>query len=178
FVGAKGIGLGRHPREVEPGGTILDRADAVLPVVPGDEIAARVAHDRRRELTHQREHVFAKASPVRLRVTGFVDAAIDAAAEMLDEGSEQPRVRRTDHGVAVQRDFHVSHCVHSSFETGIPDESCAAPAGGIGLPASSGDRTAFFNRIEYGCCGLSSTARALPLSTALPRCMISTRSLM
>ena len=109
FVRAEGVGLGRHPGEVEPGGAILHRADAVLPVVARDEIAAGIAHDRRRELAHEREHVPAEALLVGLRVAGLVDAAIDAAAEMLDEGSEQPRIRRADDGIAVQPDFHFSH---------------------------------------------------------------------
>ena len=85
-------------------GRSFDRADAVLPVVAGDEIAARIAHDGGRELAHHRQHVLAEALLVGLRVAGLVDAAIDAAAEMLDEGAEQPPVGRADHVVAVE--FH------------------------------------------------------------------------
>ena len=61
FVGAELVGLGRHPGEVEPARALRDRADAVLPVVAGDEVAARIAHDRRRQLAHQRQHVPAEA---------------------------------------------------------------------------------------------------------------------
>ena len=143
------VGLGRHPGEIEPARPLLRRADAVLPVVAGDEIAARIAHDGRR-----RARAPAPARPGGSRcasavgMTGLEDAAIDAAAEMLDEGAEQPRVGRADREVAVQRDFDVTHCGHSSFETGIPDESVPPPIGASGLPASSGDSTAFFSRIE------------------------------
>ena len=57
------------------------------------------------ELAHQREHVAAEALVVGRRMAGLEDAAIDAAAEMLDEGAEQPRVGRADHVVAVESHF-------------------------------------------------------------------------
>ncbi len=50
FVGAEGVRLGREPREVEPPGPVLLGADAVLPVVAGQEVAAGIAHDSRAEL--------------------------------------------------------------------------------------------------------------------------------
>ena len=73
-------------------GALLDRADAVLPIVAGDEVAAGIAHDRRAELLDEGEHVAAEALRVGGRMAGLVDAAIDATAEMLDEGAEQAGV--------------------------------------------------------------------------------------
>ena len=43
---AEGVALDAPPGEVEPRRTVLDRPDAVLPVVARGEVAARVAHDR------------------------------------------------------------------------------------------------------------------------------------
>ena len=68
LVGAERVGLGRQPGEVEPPRPALARADAVLPVVARDEVAAGVAHDRRRQLAHQRQHVAAEAALVGVRM--------------------------------------------------------------------------------------------------------------
>ena len=89
------VGLGREPGEVQPASGALDRADAVLPVVAGDEVAAGIAHDGRPELLDERQHV-APRKPcfVGGRMAGLVDAAVDAATQMLDEGAEQARVGR------------------------------------------------------------------------------------
>ena len=53
------------------------------------------------ELAHQRQHVLAEALGVGGRVAGLVDAAIDAAAEMLDEGAEQARIGAADGEIAI-----------------------------------------------------------------------------
>jgi hypothetical protein len=52
---------------------------------------------------------------------------------MFDEGPEQPRVRRADHGIAVQPDFDFAHGAHSTFEIAIADEIPAAPTGFISV---------------------------------------------
>ena len=143
LVGAERVRLGRHPGKVEPARAILHRPDAVLPVVAGDEIAARIAHDGGRELAHHREHVLAEALLVGLRMAGLEDAAIDAAAEMLDEGAEQPPVGRADHVVAVEPHFGLAHCASLQCQIEIALRGHVS-----GLPASSGDSTAFFSRIE------------------------------
>ena len=67
---------------------MLAGADSVLPVVPGHEVASRIAHDRHAELPGELEHVAAEAVLVGARVGRFVDAAVDAASEVLDERSE------------------------------------------------------------------------------------------
>ena len=105
FVGAEGVRLGGEPGEVEAPRPLLDRPHPVLPIVAGDEIAARIAHDRGGELAHQRQHVAAKAALVGGRVAGLEDALVDAAAEMLDEGAEQAPIRRADDEVAIDEDF-------------------------------------------------------------------------
>ena len=72
------------------------RPDAVLPVVGGDEVAARVAHDGHAELARQLEHVAAEAVLVGGRMAGLVDPAVDGAAHVLDERAEQPLVHLGD----------------------------------------------------------------------------------
>ena len=158
FVGAELVGLGRHPGEIEPARPLVHRADAVLPVVAGDEVAAGIAHDGRRQLAHQRQHVAAEALGVGGGMAGLEDAAIDAAAEMLDEGAEQARIGGADRDVAGRRTLTV--------------RMEAAP-----LDGTSGDSTELLSSCEYGCCGLSSTARAAPLSTTRPWRMMMMRSL-
>ena len=109
LVGAEGVGLGREPGEVEAPGPRLERADAVLPVVAGDEVAAGIAHHRGAELAHQRQHVLAEALRVGGRVAGLEDAAVDAAAEVLDEGAEQAAVGRADRDLPVEPDPGGAH---------------------------------------------------------------------
>ena len=43
------------------------------------------------------------------RVSGLEDAAVDAAAEMLNEGAEKPPVEIGEHEVAVEKDFCTAH---------------------------------------------------------------------
>ena len=61
------------------------------------------------ELAHQRQHVLAEALGVGGRMAGLEDAAIDAAAEMLDEGAEQARIGAADGEIAMQADLDVTH---------------------------------------------------------------------
>ena len=111
FVGAEPVRLGGHPGQVEPARPLLDRADAILPIVAGDEIAAGIAHDGRRQFAHQRQHVAAEAVLIGGRMAGLEDAAIDAAAEVLDEGTEQAAIRGADHVVGAKLDGDCAHRV-------------------------------------------------------------------
>jgi hypothetical protein len=104
LVGAELVGLGRHPGEVEPARPLGDGADAVLPIVAGDEVAAGIAHDGGRELAHQLEHVLAEALGVGGWMAGLEDTASIRNGEMLDEGAEQARVSGADREIAVKAD--------------------------------------------------------------------------
>jgi hypothetical protein len=94
-------------REVEPARTTFARADAVLPLVPRDEVAARVANERRPELAPEREHVAPEAVLVGAGVAGLVEAAVDATTDVLDEGAEQPTTGFADHRIAPDRDGEI-----------------------------------------------------------------------
>jgi hypothetical protein len=86
------VGLGCPPGQVEAARALLRRADAVLPAVVGDEVAAGVADDAGAELADQVEHVAAEPRVVGGRVSGLVDAGVDAATHVLDEGPEQAAI--------------------------------------------------------------------------------------
>src|SRR3546814_7487153 len=101
FVGAELVGLGRAPGEIEPDGALVLGADAVFPIIAREEIAARIAHDRGPQLADQREHVAAETVGVGGVMAGFVDAAIDAAAAMLDEAAEDVPWGGGDHEIGV-----------------------------------------------------------------------------
>ena len=70
-------------------GPLRLRADAVEPVVAGDEVAARIADDRHAEFLDLAHDVRAEALRVGQRRAGLVDAGVDRAAEMLEERAEQ-----------------------------------------------------------------------------------------
>src|SRR5699024_10599015 len=88
LVQAHGVRLRGVPGEAVARGAVLDRADAVLPAVAGDEVAAGVAHGADAELAGEGEDVAAEAILVGRGVIRLVDAGVDAAAEVLDEGAE------------------------------------------------------------------------------------------
>ena len=73
-----------------------DRPDPVLPVVAGDEVAARVAQHRDPELADQVGDVGAETAVVGARMAGFEDALVHAAAHVLDERAVQPGIDLAD----------------------------------------------------------------------------------
>ena len=89
---------------VEADRALVPRADAVLPVVVGDEIAAGIADAAAAfEVRDELEHVAAEAVLVGGRVAGLVDAAVDGAAEMLEEGAVDAVVDGSDLEIPVDR---------------------------------------------------------------------------
>ena len=90
-------------------GRAATRANAVLPVVAGDKIAAGIAHNRGPQLLDEGEDVAAKAFFVGGRMARLVDAAVNAAPQMLNKGPEQPGVGIADGKVAIEKDFGVAH---------------------------------------------------------------------
>ena len=99
----------RPPGEVEPDRAPLARADAVLPVVAGDEVAARIPHDGDAELAREREDVATEPVLVRGRMAGLVDARVDAAPEVLDERAEEAVVDARDSERRIDREPGPGH---------------------------------------------------------------------
>ena len=109
FVDADRVAVGGVPGEVEPGRALLARADAVLPVVGRDEVAAGIAHDRDVEIPDQLRDVAPHPVLVGGRVVGLVDAGVDGAAEMLEEGAVDTIVDPGNRIVLVRRHRRL-HC--------------------------------------------------------------------
>jgi hypothetical protein len=109
LVRAERVGLGRFPGEIETPWPLGDRTDAILPVVTRDEIAARIAQNRRIQLPDELEHVLPESAGIGLAVTRLVQAAVDAAAQVLDESAEQARIGRSDGKVAVHERLSFQH---------------------------------------------------------------------
>jgi hypothetical protein len=130
FIGTEAIAFRRQPREVEAARPALDRADTVLPVVARHEVAARVAHDGRCQLAHQREHVLSEASAVGRRMSRLEDAAVHAAAEVLDERAEQTRIGCADDLIAVQAGSDVAHGEGFARENSMPPSCSRRPRRG------------------------------------------------
>ena len=140
FIGAETVGFGAEPRKVKTGRPLIDRTDAVFPVIAGDEIAAGVTHDRRTKLLHQREYVLPKSFGIGGRMSGLVDATINASPEMLDEGAEQTRIRMTDGKIAVHQNFCFSHFLSNAVRACDAYQGVMVAAG-AGV-ATSGNSTA------------------------------------
>ncbi len=90
------VRLERVPCEVQPRRPSLARADAVLPPVAGNKVAAWVADCGYAELAHQIHHVGPESVRVGGRMLGLVDPVVDAPTEVLDERAEQAAVHRAD----------------------------------------------------------------------------------
>ena len=83
------VGLGRVPSEIKSRRPLLARANAVFPIVGGDEIAAGIANDRDLEFANEVDDVLAHPVRVGAFMVGLVDAGVDRAPEMLEEGAVQ-----------------------------------------------------------------------------------------
>ena len=105
------VGLGRVPRQVQPGGPLVPRAHGVLPAEAGDEVATRVADGGDTELADQLDHVGPEALGVGGRVSGLVDPVVDAAAQVLDERAEDAAGDGADGEVRVERELSGGHVV-------------------------------------------------------------------
>ncbi len=97
FVGAEAVGFDGAPCHFESRRTLVARADAVAPIVVRGEVAAGPAQEGDIELTDRLEDVLAEAIGIREWRLLFEDAAIDAAAEVLDEVA-------VEHGIDVADD--------------------------------------------------------------------------
>ena len=140
FIGAETVGLGAEPCKVKTGRPLVDRTDAVFPVIAGDEISAGVTHDRRTKLLHQREYVLPKSFGIGGRMSGLVDAAINASPEMLDEGAEQTGIGMADGKIAIHQNSCFSHFLSDAVRArDVYQGEMAAAGAGF---ATSGNSTA------------------------------------
>ncbi|MDI2022050.1 hypothetical protein PJL18_02579 [Paenarthrobacter nicotinovorans] len=109
FVQSKGVGLHGVPGAIQAAGPVFPWTDPVFPVVAGDEVAAGVSDNGGAEFLDELEDVLAEAVLVSLRVPGFVNPGVDAAAHVLHEGAEEPAGYLPDGEVAIEGDACAGH---------------------------------------------------------------------
>src|SRR5271166_2456568 len=109
FVGPESVGLDRLPGIIEALRPFPDRTDAVFPSICGDEVSAGILDDRRTKLLDEIEHVASESPVVGGGVAGLVESAVDAAAQMFDEGAKQAPIDAADGEVSVEVDFGLPH---------------------------------------------------------------------
>jgi hypothetical protein len=115
LVGAESVGLLRVPGQLAAPETLRPGADTVEPVVAADEVAARPPQDRNAQRPGGVEDVAPEAALVAERRALVVDAAVDAAAQVLDELPEDARV----HGAQTPRQVDADAIHRAPLETGM-----------------------------------------------------------
>ena len=109
FIGSECVGLGREPSEIQATRAPIFRADAILPVVAGEEIAAGIADDRDAELFGQVGDVLAEPLRVGGGMARLEDAGVDAPTHMLDERAKQAAVDIGNGEVGVDDEARGGH---------------------------------------------------------------------
>ena len=94
LVGSERVRVRHAPDRI--GNRLAIRADAVLPVIPAGETAARPPDDGELQFLHRGDHVLAKAPVVRQGRTGIEHAAVDLIVKMFEKAAE-------DHGAQGDR---------------------------------------------------------------------------
>src|SRR3977135_1078335 len=100
-VGPKAVGLLAAPGKLDAPRAVFLRPDAVGPVVATDEVAAWPAQDGHAQITRGLQDGRAETVRVAEWRTLGVHAAIDAAAEMLDEGAVDLAIPATDGAIEI-----------------------------------------------------------------------------
>lgn len=103
FVCPDGIGLRRPPSIVEPHRPLRAGSYSVDPVVVGDEVPARIADERQLQIANKLKDIAAEPLLIGRGMSRLVDAAVDCAAKMFEEGAVDPFVDRADPEVPMNR---------------------------------------------------------------------------
>src|SRR5207344_2966090 len=93
FVRPELIRLERIPGTLQHGRTLVFWADAVLPVITGNKITTRIAHDWHAQRLDFRQHVFAVTFVVGEFRSRLVNSGIHRTAEMLEKRTEQTPIQ-------------------------------------------------------------------------------------
>ena len=109
LVQADLIGLRRMPREVQAPRALVLRADAILPAIPRDEVAAGVADGGDAEFLDELDDIRAESFGIRRLMPGLVDAVVHVTAEMFDEAAEDTAIDVRDLGTRINE----TGCSHS-----------------------------------------------------------------
>ena len=87
----------------------MDRSDAVLPEKVGHVIAARIAHHRHMQFSHQFQYILPESVPVRAWMPGLINPTVYGSAQMLDKGAEDPWIHLRNLVCFVDRHLCFSH---------------------------------------------------------------------
>ena len=87
LIGSHFIGFQHIPCHFLSHGPFFLRADTVLPVVAGHEVAARIAYSRHSQLTDQLLDIIAEAVFIRRGMPRLIDSVVDTASQMLHKGA-------------------------------------------------------------------------------------------
>src|SRR5947209_699546 len=104
LVGAEAVGLLGVPGELGPARASIDGPDTVEPVIAADEVAPRPAQHGYAERADRLQDIEPVAARVAQGGALLEDSAVDAAAEMLDEVSEDAPIHAADAAIQVDAD--------------------------------------------------------------------------
>ncbi len=107
------IGFCGQPSQVQTLWSVWDGANRIFPVEAGNKVAAGVADDGDIQFSHQIHYITAKTLRVCCGVAGFINAAIDAAAQMFDKVSVQAFVDSPDGIITVELHACFFHAAYS-----------------------------------------------------------------
>ncbi len=85
FVGAELVAVDGIPRFVQHARAVLLRSHPIQPVVPGDKVAAGVAHDGNSQLPYFVDHVLAQSVGIGVFRAWIVNPFIDGASQVFQE---------------------------------------------------------------------------------------------
>src|SRR5579871_5032767 len=104
LIGAELVGFERVPCAIEDSGPFLFRSNSIAPVISGDEVAARIAHDGNADRADFFDDILAQTVGAGMGRTGIVDTAVDGAAEVLQEGPQDTALEIGVHASGVETD--------------------------------------------------------------------------
>ena len=130
LVGAEPVRLDALPRQLAHRRALGAWADAVLPVVAGDEVAARIAHRRHVQPPQRGQHVRPAAVGIRVGAVGIVDSLVHRASHVLEEPAEHAGIDRCNPKLRVRNDLRrlQSPLLHALKLTVVPPCGGEAPA--------------------------------------------------
>ena len=103
WPGAELIGVEGVPSLVKDGRSILLWPNPVEPMIARNEVSAGIPHDGNLEMANFLEHVGAEAIAVSKFRAGIVDALIDSAAQVLEEGAKDISIKASQSAPRIKR---------------------------------------------------------------------------
>ena len=112
LVQAELVGFDHLPGQIHLRGTLIPGANAVLPVIAGDEISARIPDDGYLKLPHQCKHVLSHSLFVRKRASLLINSFIYRTSQVLNKGTENSFVHFSGEIVFVHNQFRFFHVLY------------------------------------------------------------------